>query len=51
MASVANRVPAQTIEHADHRNERCAAKISTANLDLAKQAISTPRNKGKVRQF
>jgi hypothetical protein len=47
MASVANRLPAQMIEHANHRNERSAGKIGAADLDLARQAIFIPRNEGK----
>jgi hypothetical protein len=44
MASVANRLPAQMIEQASHRNERDAA-IGAAHLGIVRLAIPTlPRS-------
>jgi hypothetical protein len=48
MASVANRLAAQIIDHANHRSERRVAKIGAAKIDLAKQAIPTPCDEGKI---
>jgi hypothetical protein len=48
MASVANRLAAQTIEHASRRRQRGFAKIGAAKIDLVSQAIPTPGNERKI---
>jgi hypothetical protein len=39
MASVVNRLPAQTIDQANHCGERRADTMNAANLDVARQAM------------
>jgi hypothetical protein len=43
IASVANRLPAQTIDQANHYDERRADTMNAANLDVARQAIPPPK--------
>jgi hypothetical protein len=45
---VANRVAAQTIDHASHRRVCGFTKVGAAKIDLARQAIPTPGNEGKI---
>jgi hypothetical protein len=52
MASVASRLPAQMIGHANQRSARnlakTGAKTGAAVIVLARQAIASPGNEGEI---